>query len=247
MGAFIDLTGQRFGKLVVIEKVEKRGKNWFWRCQCDCGNEKLIDGRNLRGGKTKSCGCLNIELSTQRLVNATYKDITNQKFGHLTALKDIGPDGRGEHQWECECDCGNPNHIIVLGGNLRSGHTTSCGCERQSHGEAIIETLLKSNNIFYKKEKPMFKYSNGYYAKFDFWINNSYLLEYDGETHYNKSLHGWHTSEQLSKQQERDMIKNQWCIDNNIPLIRIPYTHLKNLTIDDLKLETTTFLISNES
>ena len=93
----------------------------------------------------------------------------------------------------------------------------------------------------------MFKYSNGYYAKFDFWINNSYLLEYDGETHYNKSLHGWHTNEQLNKQQERDAIKNQWCINNNIPLIRIPYTHLKNLTINDLKLETTTFLITNES
>lgn len=39
------------------------------------------------------------------------------------------------------------------------------------------------------------------------------------------------------------MIKNQWCKDNNIPLIRIPYTHLDKLIIEDLKLETTTFLV----
>lgn len=244
MGKFIDITGQRFGRLVVLEKAEKRGKNWFWRCKCDCGQEKLIDGRNLRGGYTKSCGCLSIELSTQRLKNATYKDIANQKFGHLTAIEDIGVDNRGEHKWKCLCDCGNPEPIIVLGGNLRSGHTTSCGCIRQSKGETAIEKILQENNIIYEVEKPMFKYSNGYYAKFDFYINNNYLLEYDGETHYLANLHGWHTQEQLSKQQERDIIKNQWCKDNGIPLIRIPYTHLKDLCLNDLLLETSKFIIT---
>jgi len=40
-----------------------------------------------------------------------------------------------------------------------------------------------------------------------------------------------------------DEIKNQWCKDNNIPLIRIPYWHLQDLTIDDLRPETSQFLI----
>ena len=84
----------------------------------------------------------------------------------------------------------------------------------------------------------MFKYSSGCNAKFDFFINNSYLIEYDGETHYNSNLHGWHNHTQLQAQQERDAIKNQWCKENNIPLIRIPYTHLKKLSIEDLLLET---------
>jgi hypothetical protein len=55
----------------------------------------------------------------------------------------------------------------------------------------------------------MFKYSNGTNAKFDFYINNKYLIEYDGETHYQANLHGWHNQEALDRQLERDAIKNQ--------------------------------------
>ena len=81
------------------------------------------------------------------------------------------------------------------------------------------------------------------WASFDFYIDNKYIIEYDGETHYRKNLHGWHTEERLLKQWERDIIKNKWCLENNIPLIRIPYTHLKDLCIDDLKLETSKFIV----
>jgi len=78
---------------------------------------------------------------------------------------------------------------------------------------------------------------------FDFYVDNKYIIEYDGETHYKYNLHGWHNQEQLKAQQERDMIKNQWCKENNIPLIRIPYTHYENLCIDDLKIETSEFIV----
>ena len=57
MPKFIDLTGQRFGKLVVIERAENIGNNTAWLCQCDCGNLKIIQGRSLKGEKTFSCGC----------------------------------------------------------------------------------------------------------------------------------------------------------------------------------------------
>ena len=103
--------------------------------------------------------------------------------------------------------------------------------------------LLKENNIKFEKEKVFFKFSNNHIAKFDFFINNQYIIEYDGETHYNYNLHGWHNKEQLQKQQERDMIKNQWCKENNIPLIRIPYWHLQDLCLEDLQLETSKFII----
>ena len=89
----------------------------------------------------------------------------------------------------------------------------------------------------------MFKFANGHNATFDFFVNNKYLIEYDGETHYQSNAHGWHTLERLEKQQERDAIKNQWCRENDIPLIRIPYTHLNQLCIEDLLLETSQFLI----
>lgn len=53
-----DLTGLRFGKLVVVERAENdRSGNRMWLCQCDCGNRKVIGGRHLSSGASKSCGC----------------------------------------------------------------------------------------------------------------------------------------------------------------------------------------------
>lgn len=62
MGKFIDLTGKKFGRLIVIKRVKN---NYFgvvyWLCKCDCGNFKTIRGNNLKSGKTQSCGCLQKE------------------------------------------------------------------------------------------------------------------------------------------------------------------------------------------
>ena len=240
MGTFIDLTGKTFTRLTVLQKTEKRGNEWYWLCQCECGNKIEVRGVSLREGKTKSCGCLKKETDKQPKGNVI--DLTDQVFGHLHVLQRNGSDHRGEALWTCQCDCGSLP-IIVLGSNLRTGHTTSCGCERHSRGEQIIIKFLKENNILFETEKTMFKFSSGYNAKFDFLVNDSYLIEYDGETHYNYNLHGWHNQQQLQAQQERDAIKNQWCKENNIPLIRIPYTHLKDLCIEDLLLETSQFIV----
>lgn len=242
MGAFVDLTGQKFNKLTVLHKTNKR-KNGsvVWQCLCDCGNKCEVTSSSLRTGRTKSCGCLKKE--TDRATKNTWIDLTGQKFGHLTVIERVESDKYGHARWKCKCDCPLQTEIIVLADNLRRGHTQSCGCERMSHGQMTIVKILKENNIKFEQEKIFFKFSNGHAAKFDFFVNNSYIIEYDGETHYIYNLHGWHNEEQLKKQQERDIIKNQWCKDNNIPLIRIPYTHLQDLCLEDLQLETSKFII----
>ena len=58
MGKFIDLTGQKFNSLRVVQRVgtSKDGQA-LWQCQCDCENVSLVDGKSLRTGNTKSCGC----------------------------------------------------------------------------------------------------------------------------------------------------------------------------------------------
>lgn len=64
MSRKIDLTGKRFGKLTVIKFAENdKYSRPKWLCKCDCGNEKLIAGSNLRGGYTKSCGCYTYEMN----------------------------------------------------------------------------------------------------------------------------------------------------------------------------------------
>lgn len=66
MGKLIDLTGQRFGRLVVLERVENKGCGApRWLCRCDCKKKVVVNGSNLRSGRTKSCGCLKRELVTE--------------------------------------------------------------------------------------------------------------------------------------------------------------------------------------
>ena len=63
MGAFVDLHGGRFGRLIVLVRSSKRGKRSqiYWECICDCGNSVVCMGENLKMGNTKSCGCLKRE------------------------------------------------------------------------------------------------------------------------------------------------------------------------------------------
>lgn len=60
-GSLKDLTGQRFGRLVVLRKSEGNRPNdkgrIFWECQCDCGNQVSVRAGALTSGNTKSCGC----------------------------------------------------------------------------------------------------------------------------------------------------------------------------------------------
>jgi hypothetical protein len=54
----IDLTGRKFGQLVVLsENGKTSGGQLLWRCHCECGNEAVFVGNNLKNGHTKSCGC----------------------------------------------------------------------------------------------------------------------------------------------------------------------------------------------
>jgi len=125
MGQLIDLTGQRFGRLTALEKVRKpHDTRAYWRCKCDCGNETVSSGRDLRNGIAKSCGCYARELNSK----AKTVDLIGMKFGRLSVIEYAGSNDRHFALWKCKCDCGNV--IIVSGGNLRSGNTKSCGCFR---------------------------------------------------------------------------------------------------------------------
>ena len=67
MPRYKDITGQKFGRLTVIKKVENtKNGTAQWLCRCDCGNEKVVRGTFLRNGSIQSCGCLNQELSRER-------------------------------------------------------------------------------------------------------------------------------------------------------------------------------------
>lgn len=154
-----DLTGQRFGRLVVIEHAGRKRTENVWRCKCDCGRETDVLTGLLVHGKTRSCGCLQDE--TRR------RDITGQTRGHLTALHPTGEKKNGETVWLWRCDCGQT--VSRTTGSVGSWGVTMCpDCahrlkqtqadgmrEHVKHDEqgrrveqvkAIRESKLQSNN-----------------------------------------------------------------------------------------------------
>ena len=135
MGKFIDLTGQRFGRLTVLHRAENRNKKTYWHCLCDCGNEKDIAARHLSGGSINSCGCLNSEIASERFS----KDFTGERFGSLIAIERIPNYKNGRTYYKCLCDCGNTSYVEAT--NLSRGHTTSCGCKSSRNGTKQYDFL----------------------------------------------------------------------------------------------------------
>lgn len=235
-----DLTGQKFGRWTVIKtagtKHYSSGDKQLWLCRCECGTEKIIEHSSLTTGHSTSCGCYAKE---QTILRSRKTIASGTRFGKLTVIEYDHTEGKISY-YRCKCDCGNEK--IVSRNHLKTGGTKSCGCLKSS-GEQKIQNLLSQYN---------FNFNTQYYFKdcktekrplyFDFYINNSYLIEYDGEQHF-KSIEFFGGEEQLQLQKQYDKVKNEYCKIHNIPLIRIPYWHYDKITIDDLRPETSQFLI----
>lgn len=181
---FKDITNQRFGRLVVLEKTDKRTSNRsiIWKCLCDCGNICEISQDSLNRG-TQSCGCLQREKVKQNRINKGY-NLIGKRFGKLVPIKLLLD--KKERTWLCQCDCGQI--CEVKSRQLLNNHISSCGCLKKSLGEYQIKKILQNNNISfvqqYHTDSCKFKDTN-YYAYFDFYVNNQYIIEYDGEQHFN--------------------------------------------------------------
>lgn len=156
----LNLIGEKFGKLTVIDYDGIINKRSSWKCLCECGTKKSVIGTNLKRGNTKSCGC-----NFSESIKYNFKDLTNQKFGKLTVLRktDEYTKTRGVI-WECSCECGA---IIKLPTNsLTSKNNTSCGNKKIhapngrfykdlvvgeipiSHINAIKQNAIKRNILF---------------------------------------------------------------------------------------------------
>lgn len=118
-----DLIGMKFNKLYVEEKlgnIRENDRKIYWRCKCDCGNEKIVCSTSLLKGQVKSCGCLVAE----RMSELRSVDLLGRRFGRLTVLERAYKDKK--QYWKCICDCGNI--VFSNTSNLKSGNTKSCGC-----------------------------------------------------------------------------------------------------------------------
>ena len=72
MGYYKDIKGQRFGRLTVIKYDHTKNHLAYWKCLCECGNEKVVDGFSLRSGHTQSCGCYQKESRRNKAIKHNY-------------------------------------------------------------------------------------------------------------------------------------------------------------------------------
>ena len=231
----------RFGDWEVIERdynPTSKQHSTFWFCKCHlCGNTYSVSRDGLVNGKSSCCSHgkgIKIRAKAEERGLTTWHK--GDRFGMLTVLKPASRKS-GHSYVLCKCDCGKEVEVRVehLKGQGRRGRTISCGCATQSSGEIKITQLLENANINFQSQYRIKDFNIS--TPFDFAIFEENkllgLIEYDGEQHF-KSVEIWGGEEQLKIQQERDQRKNEWCKDNNIRLIRIPYTEYDNLTVEYL-------------
>lgn len=209
---FNNLLGKRFGELTVIAKTEERkDRRIVWECLCDCGKTvKVSSDALIRGGK-------------RRCDNHIKNDLTKKRSGKLVALSKTEQHRGTSIIWKCICDCGNICYVDAS----HFYSTFSCGC-LLSKGEQKIQSILQKLNINFATQYSFPDCINPKTSKrlkFDFYLLKYNLcIEYDGIQHYHYTNSGWNTEENFKSTQYRDSVKNKFCKNNNINLIRIPYT-----------------------
>jgi len=158
MRKFKDLTGQKFGRLIVNYRIESnKERRACWNCTCDCGNKVNVPTGRLVNGNTKSCGCYQKE----RASKVYLKNLTGNRFGRLIVVSRdedyINPlSNRTRRVWLCRCDCGE--EVKVASGELLKGDTTSCGCyQKERASEARLKDLVGQKfgklTVIYRTEK----------------------------------------------------------------------------------------------
>ncbi|NEQ64554.1 MAG: hypothetical protein F6K21_03430 [Symploca sp. SIO2D2] len=142
----IDETGNKYGLLTVIERAgTDTDRSATWLCECECGNNKVVQGNALRQGKTRSCGCLKRQKS--------FIDETGNVYGKLTVIQRVPSITQSKAKWLCQCECGN--YREVEGTKLRKGKITHCGCDRKSTKGRVSPTKGKT---FPTKVRPNQQY-----------------------------------------------------------------------------------------
>ena len=146
MGKFIDLTGQRFGKLIVIKRVEDYispmgDKQVQWLCKCDCGRKTIVASNNLKNKHCTSCRCNRDE--SEKIHRFT--DILGHQFGDLIVVSrdDDFIDFLGRHRdkWLCRCIICDKTEII-FGEDLRYNHIKSCDCSKKEKFKDLTKMIF---------------------------------------------------------------------------------------------------------
>lgn len=198
---FIDLSGQKFGRWTVLykdsDRIKEKHKNnkengsstsiIYWICECECGNKGSVDSGNLKNGISRSCGCLERELTIQRNIEQkSYLGSLEENFPELAELledendKNISIGSSRKAKVICP-KCKEPRNYSI---DCLVKHGFSCfNCSSKiSYPNRFIYKFLKQLNIEFESEK-IFEWATN--KRYDFYIPNcNMIIEAHGRQHY---------------------------------------------------------------
>lgn len=223
-----DLSGQYFGEIFVIKRaeniVQKNGRQrlrFLCNCSCDRSVEFLVRGENLKNGSSTACWkCRSEKIGKSRFLN-----LEGRIFGFLKITSFYGRENRRTY-WNANCDislggCGN--NTVVWAGHLKRGHTTSCGCLRESSLASQLKAYFKKHYSSISEHKIVKNPKTKRWLKCDIYIPyginvkiNGVYIEVHGGQHFKFSRHWHRTIQNFEKSKERDKIKKKFARKNGL-------------------------------
>lgn len=120
-----NLTNKKQGHITFLKISHKKDNRNYWWTICDCGT---IEQTRADSKKEHCITCARKQAGLTNRDNQA-EDLTNKRFGKLTALYSLKERKNGHIIWHCKCDCGKERDVVA--GSLKSGNTKSCGCLRK--------------------------------------------------------------------------------------------------------------------
>lgn len=192
---FRDLTGERFGRWLVLEQAANRVsqagyQQTMWKCQCDCGVIKDVNAANLMSGASVSCGCKYDIPSKQ--------DLTGNRYDELVVVAQVDTSSPINYntRWLCQCDCGG--EAVVRGAALLRESAHNCGKCNQVKGYRIE----KGYRYVYKPDYPGNK---------DGWIREH---RYVYETETGRTIPNGYKLHHIDMDKQNNAITNLWLCTN---------------------------------
>ena len=213
------------GSTTPYDIVSGTPKQYWWICnknhEWEAGCVKRIAG--------KGCPfCKNRKVCNDNCLATLHPDIAKEwhtiKNGNITPY-DIIAGTANKYWWKCK-----KGHEWQTSCVKRTRENRGCPICKESHGEKSIRNYLENNNISFDSQHKFNTCRRILPLVFDFVIyrnNTMYCIEYQGEQHYKQVKH---FKDKKSLVVERDNIKRNWCKNNNITLLEIPYFEYKNIT-----------------
>lgn len=201
------------------------------------GEQKILWNNFRKGAGCRKCADEANAINQRKDFNDIRNFFANKPFQLVSRPEDY----TSAFDYCLECECKKHGRFKMCWNNARRGD----GCPRckMSKGESKIAEILKYNCYTFETEKTFdtCKSNKNRKYRFDFYVDNRYLIEYDGEQHYTNIQR--FSNMNYKERQDVDFIKSEWAINNKIPLIRISYKEINNININDLIPETSEYLV----